>query len=90
MINTAEKDVFHQVVPNTLNYSAKTTKGLFEYDQFLAVFTQSIVSASEQLYDEIGPFLPCQASFLLNHQSLLLGTLTKLILTIGYGSRAHL
>ena len=63
LINTAEKDVFHQVVPNTLNYSAKTTKGLFEYDQFLAVFTQSIVSTSEQLYDEIGSFLPCQASF---------------------------
>jgi hypothetical protein len=33
-----------------------------EYDQFLAVFTQSIVSTSEQLYDEIGSFLPCQAS----------------------------
>lgn len=43
LINTAEKDVFHQVVPNTLNYSAKTTKGLFD-------MTSSLLFSLNQLF----------------------------------------
>lgn len=59
----------------------------------LSNITNSLLFLPNQLfqpfYNEIGSFLPGQASFLLNHWSLCRATLTMPVMTIGYCLGAH-